>query len=177
MTEIPFTDEQIEALRELADVRDSRKGEEKELNRRLFRKRLAPGLAYLTLAVSIALGFAQVESNAGTQENKTRQFAAQQIAAARHDAYVHSNVNRIQVVEGERQVILKSCHTGNQLRRTLRQLLASGIPQTERYVKEHTLTQAQADRAIAETYRDIRKLRNNNCTKLAGTVKFKGSPS
>lgn len=60
----------------------------------------------------------------------------------------HSNQSRRELATQTRQVLYQSCLRGNQLRSTLQHIILNGIPQTRQYVKDGTITQAQANRSI-----------------------------
>ena len=96
-------------------------------------------MAYLLLAIVIAFT-----------------FAAQRQNAKDDSARIASNT---------RIVLIAGCERQNVLRSTLQELILAGIPQTEKFVKEGTLTQAQANRSIVQTRIAARKLAPTDCVK------------
>lgn len=104
----------------------------------LIRRRL-PVLGYLILAIATGYTF-QVERD-------------------------HSDQNRHDLAVQTRTVLVKGCERQNVLRVTLRHLILQGIPQTKKFLKEGTLTQAQAHRTIKITRDAAKKLAPTNCTK------------
>lgn len=79
----------------------------------------------------------------------------------------HSNANHQLIVSSGRKVVIQSCEGTNNLRLVLHDLVLSGIASTQKFVKEGTLTKAQGDRAIAESYTAASELGPIDCQDLA----------
>lgn len=78
----------------------------------------------------------------------------------------HSNQNREAIAQQTHNTLVAGCERQNELRTTLRGLIARGIPQTRQYVKDGTLTPAQGDRAIAQSKTAIYTLRSTDCNSV-----------
>lgn len=77
--------------------------------------------------------------------------------------------------DSAKTVIVQSCQRDNQTRKILRGLIASGIPQTKKLVKEGTLTKAQGARQIRLSNHAIKKLPPLDCKKLGERFQAKAS--
>jgi ABC-type lipoprotein release transport system permease subunit len=78
----------------------------------------------------------------------------------------HSNENRQQLAAQTRTVLIRGCERQNDLRRTLQHVVLQSIPQVQQYVKDGTLTQAQANRAIANAHKTAKAVAPTNCAKV-----------
>jgi hypothetical protein len=83
----------------------------------------------------------------------------------------HASQQRTDLAAHTRATLIKGCNRNNDLRATIQDLILSSIPQTEQYVKDGTLTQAQADRAIAQSKIAAKKVAPINCNKLYPVLK------
>ena len=95
---------------------------------------------------------------------------AYSIGYVRHEG----NSRRNAITDSGRAVITASCERDNKTRETLRELMATNIPQIKKLEKEGTLNHVQAQRSIDETYKAIKKLPNTDC-KAAGAKFAKGA--
>lgn len=73
---------------------------------------------------------------------------------------------RIDLRDSAKIVIIQGCERDNETRAILRGLVLSGVPQTQKLVKEGTLTKAQGDRQIALSKDAVKKLPDLNCKKV-----------
>lgn len=106
---------------------------------RFYQRRHVPLIAYLVLAFMTGYSF-KVERD-------------------------HSNQNRAQLAQQTHSVLVSGCERNNALRISLQEILRSGIPQTQQYVKDGTITQVQADRSILLTKAAIRRVAPLDCEK------------
>lgn len=75
----------------------------------------------------------------------------------------HSNANRIRAVNGAAIALKANCDNGNDLRVILQGIIKSSISQIPQYVKNGTLTPAQAATQIKLSQDAIAKLRIVDC--------------
>jgi hypothetical protein len=89
--------------------------------------------------------------------------SAYSVGAVRHEATTRRGDLRQAAV----QVVRDGCKRDNQTRALLRGILKSSIPTTQQFVREGTLTQAQADRSIEATKVSLKRLHGIDCDKAA----------
>ena len=115
------------------------------MRRYLNRNRVFDICAYLLLAAAIAYAINLSDKNASSANN---QLAAKTAA-----------------------VLYQSCQSGNNIRRSLRQIIQAQLPATRAafafYVKQHVVSQTVADTELATTERQIaselKALTDRNC--------------
>jgi uncharacterized protein HemX len=78
----------------------------------------------------------------------------------------HSSQQRQDLANQTRTILTKSCQRDNNLRTTLQGIILTSIKQIDQSVKDGTITQAQADRYIAQSKDSAKKVAPLNCVKL-----------
>lgn len=173
MTTRPFTPEQIERLREIAEARDDERqrvsrfsiGEQQELDdtakelgfnekqsRELsyrFRRRWLPVVGYLILAIG-----------SGYAVGVSHQNEVNQTKALRQSTY---------------NVLQDGCRSGNELRTTLQGIIVSstGIKNGKKLVREGRISQADLDRALKLARQEAASVAPRNCSKAYAPLKPK----
>lgn len=100
-------------------------------------------------------------------------FLVAAIAFSIQQSSAHSEQSRKDLAIQTRAVLLAACERNNELRKTLQEIIAQGAAQIEQYVKDGTLTQEQADRAIAQQRDAYNKVAPIDCKKLYSQSKGK----